>query len=103
MTAPEVGQPLAPRATALEHCGRVRFLARQGWLDAIQIDVGVPSLGYSGPEWPVTDGNHRLWASILRGEAFIAVDICGQIDQAAMLLGVPEALIMGCQADPQSA
>lgn len=71
MTAPEVGQPLAPRATALEHCGRVRFLARQGWLDAIQIDVGVPSLGYSGPEWPVTDGNHRLWASILRGEAFI--------------------------------
>jgi hypothetical protein len=62
--------------------------------DAIEVDVGCPVLGYGGPKWPVTDGNHRLAAAIVRNDAFISVDVAGQLDHAASLLGVSERALM---------
>ncbi len=98
-TAPEIGEPVPGHCGALEHVGRIRYLARHGWSDPIELDVGVPCLGYDGPQWPVTDGNHRLWAAALRGDVSITVDVAGQADHAAMLLGVPEAVIVGDRDD----
>jgi hypothetical protein len=90
-----LAKPVDGNGTPEQHMGRVRFLAAHGWSDPIEIDVGVPCLGYAGPSWPVIDGNHRLWAAALRGDDFIAVDIAGQVDHAARLLGVPECEITG--------
>lgn len=81
-------EPVAGNASAREHLGRVRYLAEHGGEDAITIDVGVPSLGYEGPDWPVVDGNHRLWAAALREDAAIAVDVIGEEAHAAELLGI---------------
>lgn len=97
--ATEVSSPVDSRSTAAQHLCRIRFLALHGWTDPIHVDVGVPALGYSGPEWPVTDGNHRLWAVILRADPFIAVDIFGHVDHAAVVLGGPDAQITCFQAD----
>lgn len=88
--ASEIAKPIPSDAGARAHLGRVRHLARVGWADPIELDVGVPALGYAGPAWPVTDGNHRLWAACLRGDEFIEVNVSGQIDHAALLLGVSE-------------
>lgn len=91
--APEVAEPVAAGASAVDHIGRVLYLAKHGWDDPIEIDVGVPCLGYAGPSWPVTDGNHRLWAAALRSDASIKVDVAGQVDHAARLLGVSDVEI----------
>lgn len=75
---------------ALAHVGRVRYLMQFGWDDAIELDVGIPVLNYSGPEWKVIDGNHRLAAAALRGDEHILVTVGGQLDHATALLGVTE-------------
>ncbi len=97
--AEEECTPVPSDAPAERHLGRVRHLARHGWNDPIEVDVGVPCLGYQGPKWPVTDGNHRLWAACLREDEVIFVDVAGQCDHAAQLLGVPEAEITGEQRE----
>lgn len=99
LSAPEVAQPVGADASAVDHIGRVRYLVRCGWTDPIELDVGVPCLNYPGPDWPVTDGNHRLWAATLRKDEFIAVDVAGQVDHAAMLLGVTEEAIGAGRVD----
>lgn len=66
----------------------VRYLAEHGWSDPIEVDIGVPCIGYAGPAWPVLDGNHRVWAAALRGDRFIEADIAGQVDHAARLFRV---------------
>jgi hypothetical protein len=93
-TVSEVDVPVAGDGTAEAHVGRGLYLARRGWGDPIELDVGVPCLGYAGPRWPLMDGNHRLWAAILRGDEAIEVDVAGQVDHAAKLLGVSEADIL---------
>lgn len=85
--------PVDTDATAELHIGRIRYLARHGWSDPIEIDVGVPCIGYAGPQWPIVDGNHRLWAATLRREATIEVGVTGQVGHAARLLGVAESEI----------
>lgn len=90
--------PLEPRPVdtdheAVRHVGRIRYLALHGWKDAIEVDVGIPVLNYAGPDWPVTDGNHRLAAAAVRGDETILVDIAGQVDHAATLLGVDEDIL----------
>ena len=94
-----VSEPIGTNARAVDHIGRVRYLAKHGWSDAIELDVGVPCLGYAGPDWPVTDGNHRLWAAAVRGDELIDVDIAGQVDHAAQLLGVSEDQIIGDRSE----
>lgn len=89
-SAEEVPTPVACEATAEQHVGRIIFLAKQGWSDPVELDVGVPCLGYGGPSWPVTDGNHRLWAAVLRRDEMIDVLVAGQLDHAARLLGLAE-------------
>jgi hypothetical protein len=93
-TAPLEDCPVASTEPASRHIGRIRYLAQHGWSDAIEVDVGCPVLGYGGPKWPVTDGNHRLAAAIVRNDAFISVDVAGQLDHAASLLGVSERALM---------
>lgn len=92
--AQEIAEPVAADATAQQHIGRVRYLAKHGWSDSIEIDVGVPCAGYPGPKWPVIDGNHRLWAATIRGCSLIDVAVTGQINHAARLLGVSQREIM---------
>lgn len=87
----EVPQPVGPDAAAEQHIGRILYLARHGGSDPIEIDVGIPSLHCSGPQWPVTDGNHRLWAATLRSETMIDVYVTGQLDHAQRLLGLRSA------------
>lgn len=86
--AKHIVEPIAGEGSAELHLGRVRYLAEHGWNDPIEVDVGVPCLGYAGPSWPVLDGNHRVWAAAIRGDEFIAADITGQVDHAARLFGV---------------
>lgn len=93
--ATEVDQPVETTAAAEIHAGRIRYLARVGWSDAIELDLGCPVLGYPGPDWPCTDGNHRLAAAILRGDTEILVDVAGQVCHAAALLGISESIIIG--------
>ncbi len=89
-TVQPIAVPVGNDGTAEEHVGRIKHLIENGWTDAIHLDVGTPILGYWGPSWPVTDGNHRLSAAILRGDATILVEITGQLDHAAELLGMSE-------------
>lgn len=88
--APLVADPVEVRATVEQHIGRICYLAKYGWCDPIEMDVGVPCLGYLGPSWPVTDGNHRLWAATIRRDYFMDVNVTGQVDRAVQLLGIPE-------------
>lgn len=69
------------------HANRIAYLIRKGWSDAIEIDVGIPSLGYS-PEWMIIDGNHRLAAAIYRKDKSILATVGGCLDYALKLFGV---------------
>lgn len=69
------------------HIERVAYLVRHPNLEPIDIDVGIPVLRYA-PDWPITDGNHRLAAAFYRGDKTIKADISGQIDYIEELLGV---------------
>ncbi len=51
------------------------------------IDVGVPALNCY-VRWPLTDGNHRLAAAVIRGDIHIEASVAGDIDYAATLFGV---------------
>lgn len=71
-----------------DHAGRIAYLVKNPASDPIWIDVGCPALGYWGPSWMVTDGNHRLAAAIYRGDETIAALVDGQLDHAFDLFGV---------------
>lgn len=69
------------------HIERIAYLVVNGWNGPIEIDVGIPVMGFS-MEWPVQDGNHRLAAAIYRGDATIQASVGGQIDYANELFGI---------------
>lgn len=71
-----------------DHAGRIAFLVENPAKDPILIDVGCPSLGYWGPNWMVTDGNHRLAAAIFRGDSTIPALVDGELEHAFELFGV---------------
>ncbi|KWT98462.1 hypothetical protein APY03_0597 [Variovorax sp. WDL1] len=73
--------------TLTEHIERIAFLVHYGWSEAVAVDVGVPSLGCV-VNWPLTDGNHRLGAALVRGDDVIAASVAGDIDYAFRLFGV---------------
>lgn len=62
-----------------QHAARIAWLVTNNWSEPIEVDVGVPSLGYE-PAWPVTDGNHRLAAAIYREDVAIAADCAGETE-----------------------
>ena len=68
------------------HAERVAWLVIHEATDPIEIDVGIPSIGYMPPEM-VPDGNHRLAAAINAGRP-IAVEITGDVNFAAEIFGV---------------
>lgn len=78
---------LAERPGGDDHAARIAYLVKHGWKDAIEIDVGVPVLGYV-VDWIVTDGNHRLAAAMYMGLDRIEASVGGQMDYAKRVLGV---------------
>lgn len=79
---------LAAEPGSDDHAARIAYLVENPATDPIAIDVGVPALGYWGPSWMITDGNHRLAAAIYRGDATILALVDGQMDHAFELFGV---------------
>lgn len=67
-----------PHEKRMRHVRRIAFFVHYGWTQPIMVDVGVP--GYYAPDYPVSDGNHRLAAAIIRGEAFIQASVAGDVD-----------------------
>lgn len=88
----EVSHPIPSDAHARAQAARIAFLVRHGWDDAIEIDVGIPSMQFQ-VDWPVIDGNHRLAAAAYRGDADILASVGGCLDKAFELFGVE------CQED----
>lgn len=84
LTAPEL---VMPPQTYQTHLRRVAWLVRNGWRDPIELDVGVPELGYCSI-WCVVDGNHRHAAAIYRGDTSILATISGSLDFAEKQLGI---------------
>jgi hypothetical protein len=82
----EVGM-LEEKPGSEKHAERIAYLVNFGWKYAIEVDVGVPVLGYH-VNWIVTDGNHRLAAAMFLGLEYIEVSVAGQMDYAKRVLGV---------------
>lgn len=72
--------------TVADHIARIAYLAAEGWVEPIEVDVGIPSMN-CWVDWPVTDGNHRLAAAIARGDKFILASLAGSRDYMRELLG----------------
>jgi len=79
-----------------DHVGRIAYFAVNGWADAIQIDVGIPSLGCH-IDWMITDGNHRFAAAMYRGDHTILAQVSGCLEYALHLFGID------CQEDFEQA
>lgn len=79
------------------HAQRVAYLVQYGWDDPIEIDVGIPSLGYV--PYPLIDGHHRTCAAIIRGDKEIKAEVAGAVDYAKQLFGVDCSLYGNCDAD----
>ncbi len=67
----------------VRHVERIAWFVINGWEDPIEIDFGCPDL-YSAYDylsfWPITDGNHRYAAAIIRGDKTILAGCSGQMD-----------------------
>jgi hypothetical protein len=85
------------KPTRLQHAARIAYLMDAGWSDSMQIDIGIPSLGFM-PEWPYEDGNHRLCAAIMRNDDTINVEFSGDIDFAVELFGSDVAAKLEAEA-----
>lgn len=59
------------------HVHRVAFFVVNGWTDAVDMDLGCPSLGYHSP-WPIQDGNHRFAAAVYLGHQTIRANLEGE-------------------------
>lgn len=77
---------------ARTHAGRIAWLAKTGWTDTIELDVGIPGITPIGT-WPVLDGNHRLYAAIFREDLSIEASVSGSIDFAEELEFNPQETI----------
>ncbi len=69
-----------------DHPARIAFFVINPSHDAIEIDVGVPSIG--AVDWIIQDGNHRLAAAIYRGDKHIACSVSGCVHLAMEMFGV---------------
>jgi hypothetical protein len=60
------------------HSARIAWLAENGWDKPIELDFGVPSLGYTW--YPLLDGHHRLAAAVYRGDKTILGAASGDVE-----------------------
>lgn len=81
----------AAHAPVAHHAARIAYLIEMGWSDPIEIDVGVPFAKGWQHRWPIADGNHRLYAAILREDTDILAEICGCIETANGMFGLEAA------------
>lgn len=81
-------EPCDASATREQHAQRVAWLVVHGWADPVEIDVGIPSLGFT-PSWPITDGNHRFAAAIYRGDFTIMAECSGSTDYISEFIASP--------------
>jgi hypothetical protein len=72
--------------STLWHARRIAWLVRNGWDAPIDLDVGIPSMGYF--PYILIDGHHRLCAAIVSGDSEIKAQVSGSIDYAFELFGV---------------
>lgn len=79
------GEPIdAGPATAWQHAARIAKFVVDPPEDPIHLDLGV-----NAPlEWIISDGNHRLYAAVLRGDEEIMSLISGSFDRSIDILGV---------------
>jgi hypothetical protein len=78
------------RFTAKErqyHIERVAYLVVNAWVDPIDLDVGIPSLGLH-VDWMIIDGNHRFYAAILRRDPIIRATLSGCLEYAEEIFGI---------------
>lgn len=61
------------------HARRIAWFMRCYWTDEITYDFGVPSHGRY-PTYPVLDGNHRLYAAIMRNDEVIYAGYDGSVE-----------------------
>jgi hypothetical protein len=73
----------------IAHIRRIAWFVVNGWSDPLEVDVGVPSAGCH-IDWPVTDGNHRLAAAILRKDASITICFGGSVNYGKELGLLPK-------------
>lgn len=59
------------------HASRIAYFVLTGWDDPIHIDVGVP--GVTDAVWPISDGNHRLYAACIREDKEIEAELQGSV------------------------
>lgn len=78
------------------HAQRVAYLVRYGWEHPIEIDVGIPSVGFY--PYPLQDGHHRLCAAIIRGDTHIRAEVSGALEHAFEIFGVDCSLYGECDA-----
>lgn len=72
--------------TVEDHIARIAYLARTGWSEPIDLDVGIPEMS-CWVDWPITDGNHRFAAAIVRGDQHILSSIAGSCSYIRELFG----------------
>lgn len=68
------------------HAARVAYFVLHGWRDPILIDVGVPGVCYVN--WPVSDGNHRLYAAAFCSDEFIDAELQGGVAVLEEIFGL---------------
>jgi predicted small secreted protein len=87
--------PVEMRERRLEHASKIAWFVRHGFQDAIEVDVGVPSLGCH-VNYFVVDGNHRFSAAVYRHltmheDPILPLSVGGSVDYAKELGLWPEA------------
>jgi hypothetical protein len=75
-----------------EHVARIAWLVMHREESPIEIDVGVPSMGFC-PEFLIQDGYHRLAAAYYRGDETILANIAGDCKYAEKLFGLPKGSV----------
>jgi hypothetical protein len=69
-----------------DHLRRIAHYVVSGWIDPIEIDVGVSTLGCH-VDWVIQDGNHRFAAALYRGDKEILAGLTGDLNYISELFG----------------
>lgn len=75
-----IDSPLFPQEewTREQHIERIAWLVLNPATDPIEVDVGIPFMGFV-PENPIQDGNLRFAAALYRKDPWILATLSGQV------------------------